>query len=80
MGPRAIRLLHIYWERLQMVSWMGCYYGEPFHGERCLTQRGPLSPTISNVVVDTVVHHWDSLVAGATGGDNSEDNETGQPK
>ena len=36
-------------------------------------------PTIFNVVVDAVVCHWDSLVAGSMGRDNSNDDEAGQP-
>ena len=35
--------------------------------------------TIFNVVVDAVVHHWGSIVAGATGGGNRNDDEAGQP-
>ena len=42
--------------------------GEPFRSERVITQGGPLLPTIFNAVVYTVVHHWESLVAGAKGG------------
>ena len=33
-----------------------------------MTQGEPLSPTIFNVVVDSVVHHWISLVEGGVGG------------
>ena len=33
-----------------------------------VTQGGPLSPIILNVVVDAVVWHWISLVAGGAGG------------
>ena len=33
-----------------------------------MTQENPLSPTIFNEMVDTVVRHWISLVAGGTGG------------
>ena len=46
----------------------------PFRGERGVTQGDPLSPTIFNVVVDTVVCHWESLVAEREGGDSSGDN------
>ena len=41
-----------------MVARAGGYYGEAFKGERGVTQGDPLSPTIFNVVVDTVVRHW----------------------
>ena len=36
----------------------GGYYGLEFKGNRGVTQGGPLSPTIFNVVVDVVVRHW----------------------
>ena len=41
-----------------MVARAGRYYGKGFKGERGVTQGDPLSPTIFQVVVDAVVHHW----------------------
>ena len=41
-----------------MVARAGGYYGTAFQGARGVTQGDPLSPTIFNVVVDAVVHHW----------------------
>ena len=41
-----------------MVAQAGGYYGMAFQRERGRTQVNPLSPTIYNVVVDTVVQHW----------------------
>ena len=41
-----------------MVARARQYYGNGFKGERGVTQGDPLSPTIFNVVVDTVVRHW----------------------
>ena len=44
-----------------------------------MTQGYPLSPTIFNVVVDTVVRHWEALVAGETEGviiDNDKAEQT----
>ena len=46
-----------------MVAQEGRYYREPLCGEQGFTQGYSLSPTIFNVVVDAVVHHWESLVA-----------------
>ena len=57
MGPRALRLLRRYCERLNVVEWEGGYYGEPFRGERGVIQGDPLLPTIFNVVVNAVVRH-----------------------
>ena len=59
VGTRALRLLHRYWERLQMVAISsGGYHGKPFQEERGMTQGDPLLPTIFNVVVDAVVCQW----------------------
>ena len=68
LGPRALCLLFRYWKRLQMVVRTGGYYGETFRGERDVTQREPLPPTIFNVVVDVVVRHWEFLVAERAAG------------
>ena len=40
-----------------MVAKAGGYYGSEFKGSRGMKQGDPLSPTIFNVVVDTVVQH-----------------------
>ena len=58
VGPRACRLLRAYWGEMTMVARAGGYYGEEFKGAWGMTQGDPLSPTIFNVVVDVVVHHW----------------------
>ena len=41
-----------------MVARAGGYYGTAFKGGLGVTKGDPLSPTIFNVVVDTVVCHW----------------------
>ena len=57
-----------------MVARAGGYYGEAFKGTTGVTQGDPLSPTIFNVVVGTVVRHWiDGLVAKT-----AEKGETGR--
>ena len=73
VGPRALRLFRMYWERLNMVAQAGEYYIEPFHEERGVIQGDPLSPTIFNAVVDTVVHHRESLVAERKGRNSSDE-------
>ena len=47
-----------------VVSQSGRYYGYPFAGNRGVTNGYPLSPTIFNKLVDTVILHWDVVVAG----------------
>ena len=71
VGPRSLRLLQRYWERLNMVTRAGGYYGSPLRGERGVTQGEPLLPTIFNVVVGVVVRHWESLVEEREGRDIS---------
>ena len=51
-----------------MVKSAGWYYVEAFRGFWGVTQGGLLLPTIFNVVVDAVVCHWVSIVAGGVGG------------
>ena len=60
---RTIRLLRTYWDRLNMVARAGGYFGLPFKGYHGVTQGDPLSPTLFNVVVDTVIRHWLTVVA-----------------
>ena len=62
MGPRVLRLLQTYRGRLRMVVRAGGYYGSAFQVSRGVTQGDPISPTISNVLVDAVVQHWVSVM------------------
>ena len=52
-----------------MVARAGGCYGPPCTGYRGVTQGDPLSPTISNVVVDAVVRHWVTVVAPTKAGE-----------
>ena len=62
VGPLTIRLLRRYWDQLTLVARAGGYYGALFKGFRGVTHREPLSPTIFNVVVDSVLYHWITVV------------------
>ena len=75
VGPRALRLLCWYWDRLQMVVQAGGNYVEPFRGERGVMQGYPLLPTIFNVVLDAVVRQCESLVEEQAGGGRSDNND-----
>ena len=46
----------------------GGYFGRPFKGYGGVTQGKPLSPTISNVVVDAVIRHWVTVVTPTEAG------------
>ena len=39
------------------------YYGPPFKGYRRVTHVDPLSPTLFNVVMEAIIHHWVAVVA-----------------
>ena len=51
-----------------MVARSGRYFGRPFKGYQDVTQGDPLSPTIFNVVVDTVIYHWVTVVTPTEAG------------
>ena len=57
------RILRNYWVHLLVVARVGCYYGTLFQGYREFTQWYPLSPTIFNIVLNTVTCRWISIVA-----------------
>ena len=64
VGTRTIRILRTYWSRIQMAAKSGGHYGTAFQIHHGVTQGNPLSPTIFNMVVDTVIRHWVAVVGG----------------
>ena len=62
VGPRKVRILWTYWDRLNMVAKAGGYFGRPFKGYQGVTQGDPLPPMIFNGVLDAVIRHWVTLV------------------
>ena len=64
VGPKLLRLLRFFWENAQMVCRAGGCYGKPFQSHRGVTQGGPFSPRIFNVMVDAVVREWLRQVLG----------------
>ena len=62
VGPRTVRLLWKYWDRLAMVAKDGRYFGRPFKGYQYVTQGNLLSPIIFNMVFDAVVRHRVTVV------------------
>ena len=68
IGLQTERIIKFYWEDLPIVEIAGQYYGAPFKGHQGATQGDTLSPTIFNMVVDAVIHHWVTLVEGEDAG------------
>ena len=62
VGPRTIRIIWTYWSQLQIASKAGGYYGPAFQSHRRVTQGEPLSPTIFNVVVDSIIQKYVTVV------------------
>ncbi len=57
-GPLLVRLVRTYWRDAIMVCRASGYYGQPFKAGRGVTQGGPLSAKLFNIVVDAVVREW----------------------
>ncbi len=53
-GPRMIRLIRGYWRDAIMVCRALGNYGMPFKAGRGVTQGGPLSAKLFNIMVDAV--------------------------
>jgi hypothetical protein len=54
-GPRMIRLIRGYWHDAIMVCQAAGYYGAAFKASHGVTQGGPLSAKLFNILVDAVV-------------------------
>jgi hypothetical protein len=57
-GPRLIRLIRTYWRDAIMVCRASGYYGTAFKAGRGVTQGGPLSARLFNLLTDAVVREW----------------------
>ena len=64
VGPKLLRLLRYFWEHAELVCRAGGCYGKPFKSHRGVTQGGPFSPRIFNVMVDAIIREWLRLVLG----------------
>ena len=51
-----------------MLAKTGVYYDTPFKGNWGVTQGGPLSPTLFNVLVDAMTWHWIMVLADVGAG------------
>ena len=64
VGPKTLRLIRTFWELAEMVCRAGGSYGRRFKAGRGVTQGGPLSPRLFNLMVDAVVREWLRQVLG----------------
>ena len=58
VGPRMIWMIHGYWHDAIIVCRAAGYYGQAFKAGRGVTQGGPLSAKLFNIVVDAVIWEW----------------------
>ena len=58
VGPNMLRLIIYFWESAEMVCRASGRYGPVFKAGRGVTQGGPLSPKIFNIMVDAIVREW----------------------
>ena len=65
---RKERIFTFYWENLSIVEQEGCYCRDMFKGHQGDTQGYTLFSAIFNMVADTVICHWFTLVAGEESG------------
>ena len=68
VGPRTLLLLWTYWDQLTLVTKSCRYFGLLFKGYRGVTQGDPLSPTIFNVVMYSIIRHWVTVMTPAEAG------------
>ena len=64
VGTKLLRLLEHFWDEAEMVCRAGGCYGKPFKAHRGVTQGGPFSPRVFNVMVDAIVREWIRQVVG----------------
>ncbi len=57
-GPNIVWLIRNFWRNTTMVCCALGNYGGPFCAGRGVTQGGPLSAKLFNILVDAVVREW----------------------
>ena len=65
VGPNLRRLVRVFWEMATFCCQAGGNHGRPFKAFRGVTQGGPLSPRLFNIMVDAIVQEWMRQVMGA---------------
>ncbi len=61
-GPNMLRLIRNFWDAAINVCRAKSNYGRPFQAGRGVTQGGPLSAKLFNILVDAVVREWMRLI------------------
>ena len=62
VGPRMILLISKFWRNAVLVCRASGNYGLPFQAGRGVTQGGPLSAKLFNILVDAVAREWVQLL------------------
>ena len=62
VGFKTLRLIQRFWDKGVLVCKASGCYGDPFKARRGVTQGGPVSPTIFNLMVDAVIREWERLL------------------
>ena len=64
VGDRIIKLMRNYWNSNRLKAQERGYYRIYFCATSGVTQGDPLSPTIVNIVVNYIIHHWAYKIGG----------------
>ena len=71
VGEKTVRLTARFWKQSLLCCRAAGYYGRLFEARRGVTQGGPFSPMIFDLMVDAVVREWERhLVARGLGLDD----------
>ncbi len=62
VGPNMMRLICNFWDTAINVCRARGNYGQPFQAGRGVTQGGPLSAKLFNILVDAVAREWKRLM------------------
>jgi hypothetical protein len=72
-GPNMRRLIRHFWDEATNVCRASGNYGAPFKAGRGMTQGGPQSAKLFNVLVDAVVREWLRLLREEMGTEDEEE-------
>jgi len=64
VGPNMLHLIENFWENAELVCRANGRFGTPFKAHRGVTQGGPVSPKIFNIMVDAMVREWIRQLVG----------------